>query len=156
MNFLSILHWKPQKVVVTNGKYQNPYVILYFIHVNCRITTRMDVVYLTPVDEDSVLHCSSKVIVSTITREQAKNIAVVLAEDIHTSQILRCDVIVDSINSLTITTTAKELFMEEAPEAFEVRAYDDQGKCIGFITCKSCALCVSFRERIHNTRRCCI
>lgn len=90
----------------------------------------MDIVHLTPIDEDTVLDCSSKVVVSTITREDTRNIAVVLAEDIQTSQILRCDVIVDTIHSLTITTTAKELFMEEAPEAFEVRAYDDQGMSI--------------------------
>lgn len=82
---------------------------------------------ITPIDEDESLRCSSEVIISTISREQARNLAVVLAEDVHTNQILRCDVIVDVIDSLSITTTARELFMEEAPEAFEVRAYDNQG-----------------------------
>lgn len=92
-----------------------------------RTTTRIDIVNLIPIEEDPGLKCSSKVVVSTISREQARNIAVVLAEDVHTRQMLRCDVIVDVIDSLSITTTARELFMEEAPEAFEVRAYDNQG-----------------------------
>lgn len=94
---------------------------------NSRMTTRSDIIQLTLIDKDSQLQCSSKVIVSTVTKEAARNIAVVLAEDVHTKQNLRCDVIVDVIHSLAITTTTKELFMEEAPEDFEVKAYDDQG-----------------------------
>ncbi|KAL1512846.1 hypothetical protein ABEB36_002363 [Hypothenemus hampei] len=90
-------------------------------------TTRSDIIQLTLVDQNQEYQCSSKVIVSTITKEAARNIAVVLAEDVHTKQNLRCDVIVDVIHSLAITTTTKELFMEEAPENFEVKAYDDQG-----------------------------
>lgn len=40
---------------------------------------------------------------------------------------LRCDVIIDSITRLEIVTTTRELYVEEAPEEFEVRAYDDIG-----------------------------
>lgn len=49
------------------------------------------------------------------------------AEDKLSGLILRCDVIVDVISALDLVTTTRELYMEEAPEAFEVRAYDDQG-----------------------------
>lgn len=42
--------------------------------------------------------------------------------------MLRCDVILDTIHNLGIATTTRELFVEEAPEAFEVEAYDAQGK----------------------------
>ncbi|KAJ8968307.1 hypothetical protein NQ314_002368 [Rhamnusium bicolor] len=90
-------------------------------------TTRNDIILLTTKDEDPELHCSTKVAVSTITKEAARNIAVVLAEDVYTKQMLRCDIIVDVIHKLLITTTTRELFMEEAPEDFEVKAYDDQG-----------------------------
>ncbi|KAJ8925773.1 hypothetical protein NQ315_009621 [Exocentrus adspersus] len=90
-------------------------------------TTRNDVIQLTPLDEDTDLQCSSRVEISTITKEAARNIAVILAEDVHTKQTLRCDVIVDVINSLSVSTTTRELFMEEAPENFEVKAFDDQG-----------------------------
>ncbi|KAJ8985935.1 hypothetical protein NQ317_010692 [Molorchus minor] len=89
-------------------------------------TTRNDIIQIIGIEEDMELHCSTKVEVSTITKESARNIAVVLAEDVYTKQTLRCDVIVDVINSLSITTTTKELFMEEAPEDFEVKAFDDQ------------------------------
>ncbi|XP_076259039.1 nucleoporin 210 [Rhynchophorus ferrugineus] len=91
------------------------------------VTTRSDIIHLTLLDEDNELRCSSRVVVSTVTKEAARNIAVVLAEDVHTKQNLRCDVIVDVIFSLAISTTTKELFMEEAPENFEVKAFDDQG-----------------------------
>jgi hypothetical protein len=36
-------------------------------------------------------------------------------------------VIADSIRSLQIVTKTHELYLEEAPEEFTVRAYDDQG-----------------------------
>ncbi|ENN74710.1 hypothetical protein YQE_08827, partial [Dendroctonus ponderosae] len=91
------------------------------------ITTRSDIIQLSLIEENQEFHCSAKVVVSTATKEAARNIAVVLAEEVHTKQNLRCDVIVDVIHSLAITTTTKELFMEEAPEDFEVKAFDDQG-----------------------------
>lgn len=80
-----------------------------------------------PLDIDWDLDCSSQATIFAISKDRSRNIAVVLAEDVHSGQILRCDVIVDVIHSLSITTTTRELFMGEAPEAFEVRAYDDQG-----------------------------
>ncbi|KAF5275204.1 hypothetical protein FQR65_LT04236 [Abscondita terminalis] len=89
-------------------------------------TSRTDIIKLTPFNDDN-LDCSSKIIVSTITKERTRNMAVVLAEDFYTNQVLRCDIIVDVIDSLDIITTTKELYVEEAPEAFEVRAYDSQG-----------------------------
>lgn len=77
---------------------------------------------------DPVEGCSSKAIVSAISKEGSRNTAIVFVEEIHSGQVLRCDVIVDNIKKLNIVTTTRELFIGEAPEAFEVRAYDDQGK----------------------------
>lgn len=58
----------------------------------------------------------------------AKTQAIVTAEDAHSDgHVLRCDVIVDRIHRLQIVTKTLELFLEEAPEEFSVRAYDDQG-----------------------------
>ncbi|CAH1116509.1 unnamed protein product [Phaedon cochleariae] len=90
-------------------------------------TTRNDIIQLTLVDPDPEEECSTKVIVSTVTKEAARNMAVVLAEDVHSKQMLRCDVMVDVIHDLVISTTTRELFMEEAPEDFQITAYDDQG-----------------------------
>ncbi|CAG9865544.1 unnamed protein product [Phyllotreta striolata] len=90
-------------------------------------TTRSDLIGITPLDQNPNEDCSTKVLLFTISKEKARNIAVVLAEDLHSRETLRCDVILDTISELRITTTTRELFMEEAPEHFEVNAYDDQG-----------------------------
>lgn len=42
-------------------------------------------------------------------------------------QILRCDVILDLIDKLGVLTTTRELYLEEAPETFELILYDSQG-----------------------------
>lgn len=89
----------------------------------------MDLLRITPIGYDESKQCSDRVIVSSISKEPVRNTAMILATEIHTEQLLRCDVILDVIHTLNVVTTTRELFMEEAPEAFEVRAYDDQGKC---------------------------
>lgn len=91
-------------------------------------TSRIDLIRLiSPENEDFASDCSTSVIVSAISKERTRNTAIVFAEDKRSGLILRCDVIVDVISSLNLVTTTRELYMEEAPEAFEVRAYDDQG-----------------------------
>jgi len=44
-----------------------------------------------------------------------------------TGQPLRCDVIVDEIVSIEIETTTKELFLDDSPEEFVLRAVNDKG-----------------------------
>ncbi|XP_014480293.1 PREDICTED: nuclear pore membrane glycoprotein 210 isoform X2 [Dinoponera quadriceps] len=90
-------------------------------------SSRSDIIQLIPVNENFERTCSSAVLIQTITREPTRNTAIVLAEDINTGNFLRCDVIVDAIFSLNLTTTTRELYIEDIPEAFEVRAYDEQG-----------------------------
>ncbi|XP_076279834.1 nucleoporin 210 [Lasioglossum baleicum] len=90
-------------------------------------TSRIDIIQLIPINENVERTCSSAILIQTITRESSRNTAIVLAEDVNTGQFLRCDVIVDAIYSLNLVTTTRELYIEEAPEAFEVRAYDEQG-----------------------------
>ena len=46
-----------------------------------------------------------------------------------TSLTLRSDVYVDTIYRIEITTRTRELLLEEEPEKFEVRAFDDEGTC---------------------------
>lgn len=69
--------------------------------------------------------CSSAVLVQSVIKDLTRNTAIVIAEDIKTGSFLRCDVIVDAINTLKLVTTTRELFIKETPEAFEVRAYDN-------------------------------
>ncbi len=51
----------------------------------------------------------------------------------------------DTIKHIEITTRTRELLLEEEPEKFEVRAFDDEGTC----TCK----CVMWREREKEGER---
>ena len=41
---------------------------------------------------------------------------------------LRSNVYVDTISHIEITTRTRELLVEEEPEKFEVRAFDDEGQ----------------------------
>lgn len=66
--------------------------------------------------------------VTTLSREKHRNTAFVLAEDLATGEVLRCDVILDVIDNLGVLTTTRELYLEEAPETFELWAQDSQGK----------------------------
>lgn len=77
--------------------------------------------------------CSSEVVISPKTKEFHRNSETVFAEDVHSGQSLRCEVIVDVIHSLNLFTTTRELFLEESPELFDVQAYDDQGTLLSFL-----------------------
>lgn len=50
-----------------------------------------------------------------------------MAKDLATGEVLRCDVILDIIDQLGVLTTTRELYLEEAPETFELWAQDSQG-----------------------------
>ena len=39
----------------------------------------------------------------------------------------RCDILIDSIQRIAIKTTTRELLVEEAPEEFQIIAYDQEG-----------------------------
>ena len=47
---------------------------------------------------------------------------------IATGQTLRCDVFVDMISHIEITTHTRELLQEEEPDRFEIQAFDDEGR----------------------------
>ena len=55
-----------------------------------------------------------------------KYFAAVQIVKLFTGHILRVEVKVDAIRSLQIVTKTHELLLDEAPEAFEVRAYDEK------------------------------
>lgn len=44
-----------------------------------------------------------------------------------TGHVLRCDVFVNRINRIDITTTTRELLLGQSPELLDVQAYDDTG-----------------------------
>ena len=46
---------------------------------------------------------------------------------------LRCDVFVDTIDHIEITTRTRELLLEEEPERFELQAFDDEGNMFSMV-----------------------
>lgn len=142
--------------------------LVYFIFNSAyfRSSSRYDLVSVTPLPTDRErASCTTKAIVSAVSRYPEREIAVILAEDesmcisllwikpfsvlifhnyfvllmwvfkkmfnsfpLESGQILRCDVIIDSLHSIEIVTTTRVLFLEDAPEAFEVVAKNDRGK----------------------------
>lgn len=86
-----------------------------------------NIIKLIPLDVNPTLGCSSKVSVSSLSNEKVRRIAIIFAEDANSGETIRCDVIVDTIKSLQIVTKTRELFVGDAPELFEVSAFDDQG-----------------------------
>lgn len=89
--------------------------------------SREDVIQLTPLNVQFGTQCSTQVVLSPITKDKKRNTVVVFAEEVRSRQIIPCDVDVDVIHSLQIVTRTRELYVEEAPQRFEVSAYDDQG-----------------------------
>ena len=71
--------------------------------------------------------CSTSAVIKALGSSGIKGSAMVMAEDKDTGLLLRADVIVDKIHSLKIVTKTHELYLEETPEKFEVRAYDEHG-----------------------------
>lgn len=86
-----------------------------------------NIIKLVPLDVNPTLGCSGKVAVSSLTNEKVRRIAIIFAEDANSGETIRCDVILDTIRSLQIVTKTRELFVGDAPELFEVSAFDDQG-----------------------------
>lgn len=84
-------------------------------------------IQITPIYEDDGDDCAYRAIVSAISKEKRRSTAIVLAEDRSTGHVLRCDVILDVIDQLGVLTTTRELYLEEAPETFELWARDSQG-----------------------------
>lgn len=107
-------------------------ITLSFQNNRLRSTSRPDLITITPIydDADSV-ECSSKAVLTTVFREKRRSTSFVLAKDLANGEILRCDVILDVIDKLDVLTTTRELYLEEAPETFELWAQDSQGnECV--------------------------
>ncbi|CAH0720394.1 unnamed protein product, partial [Brenthis ino] len=89
--------------------------------------SRDDIIDLEPLYEDTWGHCSRAARVSVSKTCMPPGSVIILAEEVNTGEILRGDVDIDKISSLKVMSTTWNLYLEEAPEAFEVIAYDDTG-----------------------------
>ena len=95
-----------------------------------RVSSGTDLIRIEPIFDDPENDCAHRVKISSISKERAKKTAILLAESIHTGEVLRCDVILDVIKKFGVHTTTRELYLEEAPETFELMAQDGQGNAM--------------------------
>ncbi len=108
--------------------HQNELPLLHLTHSSFfRTLSKPDVVRFISLPSSNELDCSSRIVLSVVTKKFTKSTVIVLAEDVVTKEVLRCDVIVDTISSLSIFTKTKRLFVEDSPEIFQVRAYNEEG-----------------------------
>lgn len=102
--------------------------IQHFIQfLSFRVSSGTELIRIEPIFDDPDNDCAYRVKISAISKERAKKTAILLAESHHTGEVLRCDVILDVIHKFGVHTTTRELYLEEAPETFELLAQDTQG-----------------------------
>uniref|UniRef100_A0A8C6Q1T9 Nucleoporin 210 n=1 Tax=Nothobranchius furzeri TaxID=105023 RepID=A0A8C6Q1T9_NOTFU len=90
-------------------------------------STRPEVASIQPVDEDSSRGCSSRAVLQALSTQPTRLTSIILAEDVVTGQVLRCDAIVDVISEIQIVSTTRELHLEDSPLALQIHALDSEG-----------------------------
>jgi nuclear pore complex protein Nup210 len=78
-------------------------------------------------------NCSLHANVIAHTKQSLRSSATVYARDILTGQSVRCDVIIDKIQTIEIVYTTTRLYLEDAPELFKLRAHDQHGSTFSSI-----------------------
>ncbi|KAL8184556.1 UNVERIFIED_CONTAM: hypothetical protein K2H54_020351, partial [Gekko kuhli] len=89
-------------------------------------STRHDTVTIEPVYENGTT-CSRRALLTTCSTQATKLASVVMAEEIVTGHLLRCDVIVDLIDHVEIISRTREIYVEDSPLELSVRALDAEG-----------------------------
>ncbi|NXE57620.1 P210L protein, partial [Casuarius casuarius] len=89
-------------------------------------STHYDIVTVEPIYENSTT-CSQKALLSAQSSQAIKLSSVVIAEERVTGHLLRCDVIVDVIDSIEIISRTREIYVEDSPLELAVRALDVEG-----------------------------
>lgn len=90
-------------------------------------STRPEVASIQAVDEESGRGCSSKAVLQALSTQPSRLTSIILAEDVVTGQVLRCDAIVDIISEIQIVSTTRELHLEDSPLALTIHALDSEG-----------------------------
>ncbi|XP_006264393.3 nuclear pore membrane glycoprotein 210-like [Alligator mississippiensis] len=88
--------------------------------------TRQDTVTVEPIYKNGTT-CSQRALLFAQSTQATKLSSVVIAEDRVTGHLLRCDVIVDVIDSIEIISRTREIYVEDAPLELTVRALDIEG-----------------------------
>ncbi|XP_061650259.1 nuclear pore membrane glycoprotein 210 [Phyllopteryx taeniolatus] len=90
-------------------------------------STRPEVASVLPIDEETGRGCSRRAVLQALSTQPSRLTSIILAEDVVTGQVLRCDAIVDVIYDVTIVSTTRELHLEDSPLALEINALDSEG-----------------------------
>lgn len=90
----------------------------------CRSSSRPEVASIDTSGDDE---CTNSVTVTAQHRHPNRVTTFLLAENSETGEVLRCDVIVDSITAIGIETTTRVLYLEDSPEKFQIWAKDSEG-----------------------------
>lgn len=89
-------------------------------------STRPEVASIEAIVQDND-QCSQKAIVQAQSSQSTRLTSIILAEDIMTGQVLRCDAIIDIIHDVHIVSTTKELYLEDSPLQLKIQALDSEG-----------------------------
>ncbi|KAI7793391.1 nuclear pore membrane glycoprotein 210 isoform X1 [Triplophysa rosa] len=71
--------------------------------------------------------CSQRAVLQARSTQPSRLTSIILAEDISTGQVLRCDAIVDVISEIQIVSTTRELYLEDSPLELKIHALDSEG-----------------------------
>ncbi|XP_072222450.1 nuclear pore membrane glycoprotein 210 [Leuresthes tenuis] len=90
-------------------------------------STRPEVASIQAVDEDVGRGCSRRAVLQALSTQPSRLTSIILAEDVVTGQVLRCDAIVDIISEIQIVSTTRELHLEDSPLGLKIHALDSEG-----------------------------
>ncbi|KAM6929481.1 nuclear pore membrane glycoprotein 210 isoform 2-T2 [Lycodopsis pacificus] len=90
-------------------------------------STRPEVASIQAVDEESGRGCSRRAVLQALSTHPSRLTSIILAEDVVTGHVLRCDAIVDIISDIQIVSTTRELHLEDSPLALKIHALDAEG-----------------------------
>uniref|UniRef100_A0A8B9DP18 Nucleoporin 210 like n=1 Tax=Anser cygnoides TaxID=8845 RepID=A0A8B9DP18_ANSCY len=111
-------------------------------------STHNDVVTVESIYENGTT-CYQKALLSARSSQATKLSSVVIAEEL-TGHLLRCDVIVDVINSIEIISRTREIYVEDSPLELAVRALDVEGNTFSSLSGMTFEWSVAKDDDIEN------
>ncbi|XP_037334069.2 nuclear pore membrane glycoprotein 210 [Pungitius pungitius] len=90
-------------------------------------STRPEVASIQAVEEERDRGCSRRAVLQALSTHPSRLTSIILAEDVVTGHVLRCDAIVDIISEIQIVSTTRELHLEDSPLALKIHALDSEG-----------------------------
>nr|XP_029132383.1 nuclear pore membrane glycoprotein 210 [Labrus bergylta] len=90
-------------------------------------SSRPEVASIQAVEEEDGTGCSRRAVLQALSTQPSRMTSIILAEDVVTGHVLRCDAIVDIINAIQIVSTTRELHLEDSPLELKIHALDSEG-----------------------------